>query len=159
MEEDNALGTVFVDSSEQGTSVPQSPSREGLSSGEDEEEKVLSQGKEEITGEGEQSTPRHDQGIQENPSHEKDLCTTVRRRRDEDRKKGKAVTKQLVGLIGWRGVPSLQTRFMRYLETLGQSAGCPDTFTKISYSVKSTPFCEFCKTSILLIPFDTPMVC
>jgi hypothetical protein len=69
---------------------------------------AVSSGKEEVSGEGDQLTPRRNQEIQENPSHEKDLSTTVRRQRDEDRKKGKAIAKQLVGLVGWRGVPSAQ---------------------------------------------------
>jgi hypothetical protein len=44
------------------------------------------------------------------------------------------------------------------LGTLGQFAGCQDTFTKISRSVKPTSLCEFCKPCILLIPFDTPII-
>jgi protein AATF/BFR2 len=98
LEEDNALGTAFVDSLEQGTSASQSSSSEGSSGEEDEEEKGLSPGEEEIASEDERPTLRHNQDIEENPSHEKDLSTTVRQRRDEDREKGKVVTKQLVNL-------------------------------------------------------------
>jgi protein AATF/BFR2 len=97
LEEENALGTAFVDSLEQGTSASQSSSSEG-SSGEEDEEKGLSSGEEEIASEDERPTLRHNQDIEENPSHERDLSTTVRQRRDEDREKGKAVTKQLVNL-------------------------------------------------------------
>jgi len=101
LEEDDALGATSADSPEQGTTAFQSPSSEGSSS-EDDEEEALSPGKEGIASENEQSTRRHNQGIQENPSHEKDLSSKVRKRRDEDRKKGKAVTKQLVSrLVGW----------------------------------------------------------
>jgi hypothetical protein len=73
----------------------------------------------EEASEDEQSTPTNDQGIQEYPSHEKDLAMTVRQRRDEDRKKGRAVTKQLVGFACCRGVPSLRTVLLP-LESLGQ---------------------------------------
>jgi protein AATF/BFR2 len=97
LEEENALGTAFVDSLEQGTSASQSSSSEG-SSGEEDEEKGLSPGEEEIASEDERPTLRHNQDIEENPSHERDLSTIVRQRRDEDREKGKAVTKQLVNL-------------------------------------------------------------
>jgi protein AATF/BFR2 len=98
LEEDNSLGTVLVDSPEQSESASQFVSSEGTASEEDEgEEKVQSPGKEEDASEDEQPAPTNNQDIQENSSHENDLATTVRRRRDEDRKKGRAVTKQLVG--------------------------------------------------------------
>jgi protein AATF/BFR2 len=100
LEEENTFGTVLVDSLEEVTSAFQSPSSEDSSSEDDEEEKGLSPGEEEIASEYEQPALRHDQGIEENPSHEKDLSSTVHQRRDEDRKKGKAVTKQLVRLAG-----------------------------------------------------------
>ena len=98
IDEENTLGTAFVDSFEQGSSASQSPSSEGNSG--EEEEKGLSSGEEGIASEDEQPTLRHGRGIEENPDHENDLFTTVRQRRDEDRKKGKAVTKQLVSLDG-----------------------------------------------------------
>lgn len=91
LEEDDAL----EDSPDQDESASQSISSEGSASEEDEgEEKVQSPGKEEAS-EGEQSTQRNNQVIQEYSSHENDLATTVRQRRDEDREKGRAVTKQL----------------------------------------------------------------
>jgi protein AATF/BFR2 len=94
LKEDDAL----ADSPDQGESASQSISNEGSASEEDEgEEKVQSPGKQEAS-EAEQSTQRSSQVIQENSSHERDLATTVRQRRDEDRKKGRAVTKQLVSL-------------------------------------------------------------
>ena len=98
LEEENTLGIAFVDSFEQGSSASQSPSSEGSSS--EEEEKGLSPDEEGIASEDEQPTLRHGQGIEENPDYEEDLSTTVRQRRDEDRKKGKAVTKQIVSLDG-----------------------------------------------------------
>ncbi|KAF8498688.1 hypothetical protein F5888DRAFT_196852 [Russula emetica] len=86
-------GDALADSPDQDESASQSS--EGSASEEDEgEEKVQSPGKQEAS-EGEQSTRRNNQVIQENSSHEKDLATIVRQRRDEDRKKGRAVTKQL----------------------------------------------------------------
>jgi len=95
LEGDNALGAISSDSPDQATTTAfEFPSSEGSSSEDNEE--ALSPGEEEIVSEDEQSTRRLNQGIQENPSHEKDLSSTVRKRRDEDRKKGKAVTKQLV---------------------------------------------------------------
>lgn len=98
LEEDNALGTTSSDSHEKDTAAFQSPSSEESSS-EDDEEEALSPGEEEIASENEQPIRRHDRGIQENQSHEEDLSSTVRKRRDEDRKRGKAVTKQLVSLL------------------------------------------------------------
>jgi protein AATF/BFR2 len=68
LEEDNSLGT-FVDSPEEGESASQFISSEGSVTEEDEgEEKVQSPGEKEEASEGEQSTPRNNQGIQENPS-------------------------------------------------------------------------------------------
>ena len=135
LEEDNSLGTVFVDSPEQSESASQSVSSEETASEEDEgAEKVQSLGKEEDASEDEQSASINNQGIQENSSHENDLAMTVRRRRDEDRKKGRAVTKQLVGLACYRRVPSLQTVLLP-LESLGQSTRCPYTSTKVCHSV------------------------
>ena len=102
LEEEGALG----DSPDQYESASQSISSEESSSEEDEgEEKVQSPEKE--ASEGEQSAQRNNQIIQENSSHEKDLATTVRQRRDEDRKKGRAVTKQLVSVARRLGVPSV----------------------------------------------------
>lgn len=130
LEEDDALG----DLPDQDESASQSISSEGSASEEDEgEEKVQSPGKEEAS-EGEQSIQRNNQVIQENSSHEKDLATTVRQRRDEDRKKGRAITKQLVSIACCRGVPSLQTTLLQ-LESLGQSTRCPYTSTKVRHSV------------------------
>jgi protein AATF/BFR2 len=135
LEEDDSLGTVFADSPEQGESASQSISSEGSATGEDEEEeKVQSPGKKQEASEGEQSTLRNYQAIQEDPSHEKDLATTVRQRRDEDRIKGRAVTKQLVSLACCRGVSNLQTVLLP-LESLGQSTRCPYTSTKVCHSV------------------------
>jgi protein AATF/BFR2 len=129
LEEDDALG----DSPDQDESASQSISSEGSASEEDEdEEKVQSPGKE--ASEGEQSTRRNNQNIQEKSSHEKDLATTVRQRRDEDRKKGRTVTKQLVSIACCRGLPSLQTTLLQ-LESLGQSTRCPYTSTKVRHSV------------------------
>lgn len=132
LEEGNTLGTAFVDSPEQSDSTSQFDLSEGRSSEEDVgEEKAMSTG-EEDANEDEQLTPRANQDIQENPTHEKDLSTTVRQRRDEDRKKGKAVTKQLVNLVCCRGV----TQFTDLsLESLGQLTRRPDTFTKVCHSV------------------------
>ncbi|KAI0285902.1 apoptosis-antagonizing transcription factor [Russula aff. rugulosa BPL654] len=91
LEEHDALGNL----PDQDESASQSISSEGSASEEDEgEERVQSPDKEEAS-EDEQSTQKNNQVIQENSSHEKDLATTVRQRRDEDRKKGRAVTKQL----------------------------------------------------------------
>jgi protein AATF/BFR2 len=101
LDEENTVGTAFVDSFEQGSSASQSPSSECSSS--EEEEKGLPPGEEGIASEDEQPTLRtlrHGRAIEENPNHEKDQSTTVRQRRDEDREKGKAVTKQLVSLDG-----------------------------------------------------------
>ena len=135
LEEDNGLGTVFVDSSEQSESASQFISSEGSASEEDEgEENVQSPGKEKDASEDEQSARTDSQGIQQNSIHEKDLATTVRRRRDEDRKKGRAVTKQLVSLAYCRRMSSLQTVLLP-LEFLGQSTRCPYTFTKVCHSV------------------------
>ena|SRR5712672_3282261 len=115
LKEDGALG----DSPDQDESVSQSISSEGSASEEGEgEEEVQSPGREEAS-EGEQSTQRNHQVIQEN-SHEKDLAATVRQRRDEDRKKGRAVTKQMVSIACCRGLPSLQAILLQ-LEFLGQS--------------------------------------
>ena len=115
LEEDDALG----DSPDQDESASQSISSEGSASEEDEDEgRVRSPAKE--ASEGEQSTQRNDQNIQENSSHEKDLATTVRQRRDEDREKGRAVIKQLVSMVCCRGAPSSQTTLLQ-LESLGQS--------------------------------------
>jgi protein AATF/BFR2 len=105
LEEGSSLGT-FVDSPEEDESASQSIPIEGSASGEDEgEEKVQSPGKKEEASEGEQSIPRNNQNIQENPSLEKDLATTVRQRRDEDRRKGRAVIKQLVSLACCQACP------------------------------------------------------
>jgi protein AATF/BFR2 len=135
LEEENRLGTVFTDSPEQGESASQFVSSEGSASEEDEEEEnVQPPGKKGETSEGEQSTSRNYQGIQEDPSHEKDLATTVRQRRDEDRIKGRAVTKQLVSLACCRGIPSFKTVLLP-LESLGQSTRCPYTSTKVCHSV------------------------
>ena len=124
LEEGDALG----DSPDQDESASQSISSEGSASEEDEDEE-----KEEAS-EGEQSTQKNNQNIQENSAHKKDLATTVRQRRDEDRKKGRAVTKQLVSIACCRGVPSLQTALLQ-LESLGQSTRCPYTSTKVRHSV------------------------
>jgi protein AATF/BFR2 len=130
LEEHDALG----DLPDQDESASQSISSEGSASEEDEgEEKVQSPDKEEAS-EDEQSTQKNNQVIQENSSHEKDLATTVRQRRDEDRKKGRAVTKQLVSIAWCRCVPSLQTPLLQ-LESLGQSTRCPYTSTKVCHSV------------------------
>ena len=133
LEEDNAL----EDSPDQDELASQSISSDGSASeedkGEEKDQKVQSPGKEEAN-EGEQSTRRNNQVIQENSSHEKDLATTVRQRRDEDRKKGRAVTKQLVSIARCRGVPSLQTALLQ-LESLGQPTRCPYTSTKVCHSV------------------------
>lgn len=135
LEEDNSLGTVLVDSPEQSESASQFVSSEGTASEEDEgEKKFQSPGKEEDASEDEQSAPTNNQSIQEYPSHENDLATTVRRRRDEDRKKGRAVTKQLVSLACCRRVSSLQTVLLP-LEFLGQSTRCAYTSTKVCLSV------------------------
>lgn len=135
LEEDNTLETVYVDSIERGESGSQFVSSEGSASEEDEgEEKVQSPDRKEEESEGEQTTQRNNQVIQEDSSHEKDLATTVRQRRNEDRKKGSSVTKQLVSLVCCRGVPSLQTILLP-LESLGQSTRCPYTPTKVCHSV------------------------
>jgi hypothetical protein len=135
LEEENSLGTVFADSPEQGESASQYMSSEGSPSEEDEkDEKVRSPGKKGEASEGEQSSPRKYQGIQEDPSHVKDLTTTVRQRRDEDRIKGRAVIKQLVSLACYRGIPRLKTVLLP-LESLGQSTGCPYTSSKVCHSV------------------------
>jgi protein AATF/BFR2 len=100
LKEDDALG----DSPDQDESESQSISSEESASEEDEgKEKVQSPGEE--ASEGEQSTRRNKQVIKENSSHEKDLATTVLQRRDEDRKKGRAVTKQLVSIACCRARP------------------------------------------------------
>lgn len=108
LEEDDALG----DSPDEDESVSRSIPSEGSASEdvEDEEKKVQSSGKE--ASEGEHSTQRNNQMIQENSSHEKDLAATVRQRRDEDRKKGRAVTKQLVSIVCCRGMPSSKTTLL-----------------------------------------------
>ena len=135
LEEDNSFGTAFVDSPEQNESASQLISSEGGASEEDEgEENVQSPDKKEEASEDEQSAPINDQGIQEYPSHDKDLAMTVRQRRNEDRKKGRAVTKQLVGFACCRGMPSLRTMLLP-LESLGQPARCSHTSTKVCYSV------------------------
>jgi protein AATF/BFR2 len=129
LEEVDALG----DSPDQYESASQSISSEGSTSEDGEgEEKVQSPGKE--ASEGEQSNLKNNQVIQENSNHEKDLATTVRQRRDEDRKKGRAVTKQLVSVACCLGVPRLQTTLLQ-LESLGQSTRCPYTSTKVRHSV------------------------
>ena len=132
LEEDNALG----DSPDQDEPASQSISSNGSASeedkGEEKDQKIQSPGKE--ASEGEQSTRRNNQVSQENSSPEKDLATTVRQRRDEDRKKGRAVTKQLVSTARCRGVPNLQTTLLQ-LEFLGQSTRCPYTSTKVCHSV------------------------
>jgi protein AATF/BFR2 len=92
LEEDDAL----EDSPGQDGSRSQSISSEESASEDEGKEKVQSPGEE--ASEGEQSTRRNNQVIKENSSHEKDLATTVLQRRDEDRKKGRAVTKQLVSI-------------------------------------------------------------
>ena len=57
LEEENTLGTTFVDSSEQGSSASQSPSSEGSSNEEEEEEeKGMSPGEDGIASEDEQPT-------------------------------------------------------------------------------------------------------
>jgi hypothetical protein len=95
LQEENPLGTAFADSPERSNSNSPSLS-EGSSIEEDEvEEKALSPDEEKGGSEDEQSNL---QGNQEAKSHEKELSTTIRQRRDEDRKKGKVVTKQLVSL-------------------------------------------------------------
>ncbi|KAH9967326.1 apoptosis-antagonizing transcription factor [Russula dissimulans] len=92
LQEENPLGTAFADSPERSNSNSPSLS-EGSSIEEDEvEEKALSPDEEKGGSEDEQSNL---QGNQEAKSHEKELSTTIRQRRDEDRKKGKVVTKQL----------------------------------------------------------------
>jgi len=99
LEEDDAL----ADLPDQDEPASQPISSEGSTSEDVGEENVQPPGEE--ASEGEQSTQRNNQVIQENSSHEKDLATTVRQRRDEDRKKGRAVTKQLVSIACCRGVP------------------------------------------------------
>ena len=100
LEGNNSLEDISSDPPEQATTTAfEFPSSEGSSS-EDDEEEALSPGEEEIVSEDEQSTRRLNEGIRENPTHEKDLSSIIRKRRDEDREKGKAVTKQLVSLLG-----------------------------------------------------------
>jgi protein AATF/BFR2 len=108
LEEGDALG----DSPDQDESASQPISSEGSASEEDEDEENIQSPRKEEASEGEQSTQSNSQNIQENSSHKKDLATTVRQRRDEDRKKGRAVTKQLVSIACCRGVPSLQTTLL-----------------------------------------------
>jgi len=101
LEEDDSLGN----SPDQDGSASRSISSEGSASEEDEgEEKVQPLGKEGAS-EGDQSTRRNNQVIQVDSSHENDLAMTVRQRRDEDRKKGRVVTKQLVSMACRRDVP------------------------------------------------------
>jgi len=92
LEEENALGTAFADSPGRSNSI--SPSLSQGSSIEEEQEQALSPSEEEGRSEGEQSSLQGDQET----NHEKELSTTIRQRRDQDRKKGKVVTKQLVSL-------------------------------------------------------------
>lgn len=134
LEEDNGLGTIFVDSPEEGESASQFISSEGSASEEDEGEENVQSPSGEEAGEGEQSTPRNNQGIQENPNLEKDLATTVRQRREADRKKGRAVTKQLVGLPVVEAC-SVYRPYYLPLESLGQSTRCPYTSTEVRHSV------------------------
>lgn len=124
---------VLVDSPGQDQSASQSISSEGSASEEDEREEKV-QSPDEEASEGEPSTQRNNQVIQEDSSYEKDLATTVRQRRDEDREKGRAVTKQLVSIARCRGIPSLQTTLLQ-LEPLGQSTRCPYTSTKVCHGV------------------------
>jgi len=91
LEEENALGTAFADSPERVDSNSPSLSQGSSVEEEEGEEKALSSG-EEGDSKDEQSNL---QGDQEAKSHEKELSTTIRQRRDQDRKKGKVVTKQL----------------------------------------------------------------
>lgn len=106
LEEEDALG----DSPDPDESESESISSEESASEEDEgKEKVQSPG--EGASEGEQSTRRNNQVIKENSSHEKDLATTVLQRRDEDRKKGRAVTKQLVSIACCRACPVRRPRY------------------------------------------------
>jgi protein AATF/BFR2 len=129
LEGDNALG----DSPDQDESASQSVSSEGSAYEEYEgEEKV--QSPDEEASEGEQSTLKNNQVMQENSSHEIDLATTVRQRRDEDREKGRAVTKQLVSIACCRGMPSLQATLLQ-LESLGRSTRRPYSSTKVCHSV------------------------
>jgi hypothetical protein len=101
LEEDNTFGAGFGDLHGQSNSESQYSSSEGN------EDQVLSQGEEEGGDDQEQSPPRLVKDAQENADHENNF-TTVRQRRDEDRKKGKAVSKQLVSVVYRQDVPSLQ---------------------------------------------------
>ncbi|KAI9511548.1 apoptosis-antagonizing transcription factor [Russula earlei] len=93
LEEENAS---FTDSPEPVDPASQNSSSEGSFGEEDGRGKdAPSPGKEEASGDDEQSTLQHIRGDQEDTSHEKDPSTTLRQRRDDDRKKGKAVIRQL----------------------------------------------------------------
>jgi hypothetical protein len=93
LEDDDALGTGFDNRHHQSTSEP-------LSSSGEEGEDVLSRGGEEDRKGSEQPPPRLVKDTQANA--ENNLSATIRQRRGEDRKKGTAVSKQLVSVVSAR---------------------------------------------------------
>jgi protein AATF/BFR2 len=96
LEEDSVFGAGFEDLHDQGGYESQSAASEGSSN--EGKEQVLSQGDEEESGDEEiLSPPRLMKHARENT--ENNLSLTIRQRRDQDRKKGRAVSKQLVSEI------------------------------------------------------------
>jgi hypothetical protein len=94
LEDDGALATGFDNRHHQSNSEPQSD--DSSSEGED----VLSRGGQEDGNGSEQSPPQLVKDTEANA--ENNLSATIRQRRGEDRKKGTAVSKQLVSVVSAR---------------------------------------------------------
>lgn len=87
-----------------GSGFPNSPgssdSEKSEASTSEEDDEPLSPGEEEDSNAGEWSPSPPTKDAPKDANHESDLPNTIRQRRDEDKRKGKAVSKQLVGPQG-----------------------------------------------------------
>ncbi len=93
MDED-AVGSGFQDSPDPSNSESQSVVSEASTSGEDNE--PLSPSEEDGSNAGEWPPFPPTKDAPKDANHENDISNTIRRRRDEDKRKGGAVSKQLV---------------------------------------------------------------
>jgi protein AATF/BFR2 len=87
--EEDAVGSGFRDSP--GPSASESQSEAGTS------EEDLSQSADESGNAREWSPSQQTKDAPKDANHEADLRSTIRQRRDEDKRKGRAISQQLVG--------------------------------------------------------------
>jgi hypothetical protein len=92
--DEDAIGSGFPD-----PPGPSDPEQSEASTNEEDDE-PLSPGEEEDGNAGEWPPSPHTKDAPKDANHESDLPNAIRQRRDEDKRKGKAVSKQLVGPQG-----------------------------------------------------------